>query len=51
MWDRLLDTLSDKMILFCTVLSFLLPYMVYKVNTWLHDYGDPPWKKEDRKKE
>ncbi|WP_058304105.1 hypothetical protein [Gorillibacterium timonense] len=29
-----------------TVLAFLIPYAVYRVNQLLHQYGDPPWKKE-----
>ncbi|MCT1904314.1 hypothetical protein M3C91_16430 [Oceanobacillus sojae] len=44
MWDRLSGVLPNYLILLCTVLSFLVPYVIYKVNQKLHKYGDPPWK-------
>nr|WP_204669689.1 hypothetical protein [Gracilibacillus alcaliphilus] len=44
MWEKLMGVLPEKLILLCTVLSFLIPYVIYKVNQKLHKYGDPPWK-------
>ncbi|GIO24844.1 hypothetical protein J11TS1_34250 [Oceanobacillus sp. J11TS1] len=44
MWDRVMGVLPENLILLCAVLSFLIPYAVYKVNQKLHKYGDPPWK-------
>lgn len=49
MLDRITGAFSESLIIICTVLSFLIPYSVYKINTKLHDIGDPPWKKEDKK--
>lgn len=34
----------------CTLLAFLIPYLVYKINEKIHLNVDPPWKKEDRQK-
>ncbi|NLY79741.1 MAG: hypothetical protein GX072_07590 [Lysinibacillus sp.] len=34
----------------CTVLAFLIPFFVYKINERIHLNADPPWKKEDRQK-
>ncbi|CEI82629.1 hypothetical protein J18TS1_24070 [Oceanobacillus oncorhynchi subsp. incaldanensis] len=44
MWDELTGILPNYLILLCTLLSFLVPYVIYKVNQKLHEYGDPPWK-------
>lgn len=44
-----LGLLPEKLIFICTILSFLIPFLVYKVNQKLHEYGDPTWKKEDQK--
>lgn len=45
MWENLIGRLPEKLILFCTVLAFLIPYAIYKINQKLHKYADPPWKK------
>ncbi len=34
------------MIYICAVLSFVIPFAVYRINRRWHRYGDPPWKKE-----
>ncbi len=40
--------LTHGLFFFCVVLSFSIPWMVYKTNRKLHQHGDPPWKtKED----
>lgn len=28
-----------------TILAFLIPYLLYKINSKIHELGDPPWKK------
>ncbi|GAA0305413.1 hypothetical protein GCM10008924_23900 [Gracilibacillus halotolerans] len=38
--------LPDRMVMICTILSFLIPLTVYKANKKLHEHGDPPWKKK-----
>jgi len=48
MLDRITGVLQDSLIMICTVLTFAIPYSIYKINGKLHDIGDPPWKKEDR---
>ncbi|WP_162840586.1 MULTISPECIES: hypothetical protein [Gracilibacillus] len=51
MWKPLLGVLPEYLILVCTILALLIPYVIYKINQQLHKYGDPPWKaKSDEKK-
>ncbi|GAB3800380.1 hypothetical protein [Virgibacillus kimchii] len=45
MWDNLISNLSDGMTVLCTILAFVIPYIIYKINQKLHAIGDPPWKK------
>lgn len=49
MWDQIVGALPNKLILLCTILSFLIPYIIYKINAKLHGFGDPPWKREEDK--
>ncbi|MBP1970451.1 hypothetical protein J2Z83_002572 [Virgibacillus natechei] len=49
MWESMLGRLPQNLVIVCTVLTFLVPYSVYKINQKLHKYGDPPWKKDDKK--
>ena len=51
MWENLIGRLPEKLILLCTVLSFLIPYLIYKINQKLHKYADPPWKKDEGENE
>jgi hypothetical protein len=46
--DEILGLLPSKLISLCTVLAFLIPFLVYKVNQKLHENGDPTWKKEEQ---
>ncbi len=46
MWDNIIGRLPDKLILVCTLLTFIVPYIFYKINQKLHQNGDPPWKKK-----
>ncbi|WP_377559037.1 hypothetical protein [Ornithinibacillus salinisoli] len=34
--------------IFCTLLAFLVPYVIYKVNQKFHREADPPWKREEK---
>ncbi|WP_274654412.1 hypothetical protein [Paenibacillus humicola] len=45
MWSAIIGVLPSGTILFCTILSFAVPFCVYRVNRKLHEDGDPPWKK------
>lgn len=48
MWENLLGRLPGTLILICTLLTFLVPYVIHKINRSLHKTGDPPWKKDGR---
>src|SRR5699024_12369135 len=41
MLARITGVLQDSLIMFCTVLTFTIPYSIYKINGTLHDIGDP----------
>lgn len=47
MWEKLLGSMPENLVIICTALAFFVPYIVYKINQRLHKYGDPPWKKTD----
>lgn len=49
MWEKLWGYIPSGMIIACAVLSFLIPWSVYKVNQMLHKHSDPPWKREENK--
>ena len=51
MWENLVGRLPEKLVIACIVLAYVVPYVVHKANTILHEYGDPPWKKVDREAE
>jgi len=42
----LLDSITDPYIIICTILAFLIPFVVYRINFKLRDIGGAPWKKE-----
>ncbi|NOV03540.1 hypothetical protein [Paenibacillus planticolens] len=44
MWSSFVGFMPPKLVLLCTVLSFIVPLSVYSVNQLLHKNGDPPWK-------
>ena len=46
MLENIVGRVPSGLILLCTFLSFMVPFLIYKVNSKLHEYGDPPWKKE-----
>ncbi|WP_176555774.1 hypothetical protein [Virgibacillus ndiopensis] len=48
MWDKYMGGLADSLVIFCTVLAFLIPFTIYKLNRKLHGFGDPPWKKDEK---
>ena len=51
MIDLFIGFLPGKLILICTIIAFVVPYSVYKINEKLHEDGDPAWKKADREAE
>ncbi|WNC13507.1 hypothetical protein [Brevibacillus brevis] len=47
--QKLLGTLPPYLTLTGVVLSFLIPYLLFKINGKLHKLGDPPWKGKGKK--
>ncbi|WP_171691502.1 hypothetical protein [Paenibacillus germinis] len=45
MLHAFVQLLPSWKVFLCTVLAFVIPYSVNKINEILHKYGDPPWKK------
>jgi hypothetical protein len=41
----LFGSIPSGMVFLCAILTFLVPYVIYRVNTTIHHYGDPAWKK------
>lgn len=50
MLENVIGRAPVGLILFCTILAFAIPYGFYKLNTFLHKQGDPPWKKQEESK-
>jgi hypothetical protein len=48
MLENIPGRFPQGLILICTILSFVIPYIFYKVNSKLHEHGDPPWKKNEQ---
>ncbi|WP_106494709.1 hypothetical protein [Lentibacillus sp. Marseille-P4043] len=48
MWKDILGLLDETTLIVCAVLAFLVPFITYKLNRKLHNFGDPPWKKEEK---
>ncbi len=46
MFDFLLGFIPEKLIIIGTVLAFVIPYAVYRINQKLLEKGNPPWKKD-----
>ncbi|MBM7601539.1 hypothetical protein JOC34_003964 [Virgibacillus halotolerans] len=46
MFDSLMGFLPSKLVLICTILAFVIPFIIYQVNQKLHEHGDPPWMKD-----
>lgn len=47
MWELLIQSITDKLRVLCNVLSFIIPYTVYKLNVKLHELGDAPWQRKE----
>ncbi|ENH96629.1 hypothetical protein J416_09639 [Gracilibacillus halophilus YIM-C55.5] len=43
--SKLLEFVPERIVIICTILAFLFPYIIHKINQLLHKNGDPPWKK------
>lgn len=47
MWSNLVDRFTDGPTMICTILSFVIPIFVYKVNQIFHKNTDQPWKRNE----
>lgn len=47
MWKILIDRLTDLTTMICTILSFVIPITVHKINQTFHKRTNPPWKKNN----
>lgn len=45
MGNLFIQSITEPLRVFCNILAFVVPYVIYKINFRLHEYGDPPWKK------
>jgi len=46
MWRKFMGSLPPLLTLFGAVLSVLIPGTLYMINKKLHQYADPPWKRD-----
>lgn len=49
MWHTIVQYMTDWLRVLCTILAFVIPFAIYKINARLHKYGDPPWKNSSEK--
>lgn len=48
MWNFIVEHFPSFSQWMYTFLSFIVPFIVYKVNLKFHETMDPPWKKEEQ---
>lgn len=49
-WEILWNVLSERismLTVFCTMLAFVIPYSIYKLNRLVHRKNNPPWKYDE----
>jgi hypothetical protein len=46
MWEAIRERLPSGMVIFCAVLTVVIPSVIYYVNKKLHELADPPWMKK-----
>lgn len=44
-------SITEPIRVVCIILSFVIPYGVYKFNLYLHQVGDPPWKQQEKEQQ
>lgn len=47
MKELFIQSITDPLRVACNLLAFVIPYVVYRINTHLHQIGNPPWKSEE----
>jgi len=48
MMNLLIQSITDPLRIACNILAFIIPYIIYKINIYLHEIGDPPWKTKEK---
>ncbi|VTR63311.1 Uncharacterised protein [Actinobacillus pleuropneumoniae] len=46
--DLRYDLLLNPLVVICTLLLIIVPFTLFKINQYLHKYGDPPWKQPEK---
>lgn len=49
MWNIVVDRIPGGFTFICTILSFVIPFTIYKINQMMHRNYNPPWKNEEKK--
>lgn len=44
MWSTIAKYVPPLSTFIYAFMAFVIPWMVYRLNQYLHKYGDPPWK-------
>lgn len=50
MFERFWGYIPTGAVWFSALFSSLIPMIIYFINKKLHEYGDPPWKKDENSK-
>lgn len=50
MGSLFIQSITEPLRVFCNILAFAVPYITYKINLRLHEYGDPSWAKNQADK-
>lgn len=46
MGHLLIESITEPLRVFCNILAFVIPFVINKINHRLHQWGDPPWKRD-----
>lgn len=44
MWDIIIENLPEKLTVFCTILAYVIPLLIYKINQHLKNEFWTPWR-------
>ena len=47
MWDIVKERI-DWLVVFCTILAYVIPFSIYKINQLIHKKNNPPWKNKEQ---
>lgn len=49
MWNIIVERFPGMLTVICTILAYVIPFFIYKINQRLHKDVDPPWKNDEKK--